>query len=240
MMKVRCLAVDDEALALTLIENYIQKMPQLELVAKCQKPLEVVEILQKDSVDLVFLDIQMPQLTGVELLQSLSQPPLVIFTTAYADFALEGYQLGVIDYLVKPFSFERFAKAVNKATEQLHLRQLSQQVTENSLTSLPKFLTVKSEHKIYKIDLRDILYIEGLKEYVSIYTQDQRIITLESLKKLEEILPADQFIRIHKSYIIAFKQVRSIEGNMVELAGKQLPIGKTYRQVVIKKLLEDS
>lgn len=238
-MKIKCIIVDDEQLARTLLENYIQKLPRLELIKKCKSPMEAMELLQDENIDLMFLDIQMPDLTGVELLKSLPSKPVVIFTTAYPEYALEGYQLDVIDYLLKPFSFERFVQSINKATE--HIKLLRFQPPNTTSTSRPRksYITVKADHKLYKLKFDDILYIEGLKEYVSYYTENQRIIALQSLKGLEETLPKDQFMRIHKSYIVNIEKIRTLEGNMVELAGKKLPIGKSYRGMVSRKIFNN-
>lgn len=233
-MNIKCMIVDDEHLARTLLEEYVKKLPHLELVATCKNPLEAMEVLQREAVDLMFLDIQMPELTGVEFLKSMAVKPAVIFTTAYSEYALEGYQLDVIDYLVKPFPFERFLKAVNKALELIRLRKLDEE---------PKPAQVKDEHivvhadrKIYKIKLNEIKYIEGLKEYVSYFTEEKRIIALESLKRLEEILPADRFMRVHRSYIVPFGRIKIMEGNQLEIGGKMIPVGRSYREKVLKRV----
>ncbi len=237
MRKLRCILVDDEHLARQLLENFVLKFPRLELVAKCKDPIEAMQVLRDDSIDLIFLDIQMPELTGIEFLQTLSEKPLVIFTTAYSDYAMEGYQLDVVDYLLKPFSFERFALATNKATERFDLvHGQSAEPTENApLEATKDFMMVKADHKLYKVKFDEIQYVEGQKAYVSFYLPDRRIVALESLKKLEEILPEKQFMRIHKSYIVAFDSVTSIEGNLVEVNGKKLPIGKSYKEEVLRR-----
>lgn len=247
--KIKCIIVDDEKLARTLLENYIQKLPQLELVQACKNPLEALECLQTQSIDLMFLDIQMPDLTGIELLQSLPERPVVIFTTAYAEYALEGYQLDVIDYLLKPFSFNRFVQGVNKATQQMQLKssQSNSSVGQPSLTpSAPlsaseakTHLIIKAEHKTFKVRLSDIIYIKSVGEYVTYHTQipGQKIMTLQSLRKLEdEILPKDQFIRVHRSYIVAIDQIQVLEGNELVIGQERLPIGKTYREEVVKRV----
>ena len=226
-MKIKCLIVDDEYPALVLLEDYISKMPELELVAKCENAMEANQHLKENNIDVMFLDIQMPDLTGLELLKSLKQKPVVILTTAYSEYALEGYELDVTDYLVKPFSFERFVQSVNKAKELIALKKGGKQGT----AAKPHFF-VKADYKKVRINHEDILYIEGLREYVSIYTQDKRIITLEAMKNLETTLPNDQFIRVHKSYIIAIDKVNALVGNMVEIGNKQIPIGKIYREKV--------
>lgn len=238
-MKIRCAIVDDEELARKLLEQYILKVPQLELVGTYKSPLLLMEELRKGTIDLLLLDIQMPDITGTEFLRSLQHKPAVIFTTAYPEHALEGYELDVLDYLLKPISFERFFRSVQKAIS--YLRPVERPEKEEiKATGLVKdFLAVNADHKIYKIRFNDILYIEGLREYVSYYTTEgQRIIALESLKKLEELLPANKFMRIHKSYIIPLDKVKVVEGNMVHVADKKLPIGASYREEVLKKLFE--
>ena len=234
MNTLRCIVVDDEELARTLLENYISKIPSLELVALCKNPLEAMEVLHNEQVDLMFLDIQMPELTGLEFLKTLKTKPLVIFTTAYPDYAIEGYALDVVDYLLKPFALDRFIQAVNKA---LDWHQLKNNQSASSTNEIAKdFILVKSEHKIHKIKYEDILYIQSMREYVAYYTPEGRILSLNSLKKLETELPADQFIRIHKSYIIAIDKVKTLEGNLIHLGQEKLPVGALYKDQVIARV----
>ena len=229
-MKIKCIIVDDEHLAIKLLEDYISKMPQLELVAKCSGAPEAMSIIQNQTIDLMFLDVQMPDLTGIEFLKSLNEKPVVIFTTAYPEYALDGYALDVIDYLLKPISFERFVMAVNKAISQVKLLKAQIPNTEKD------FISLKAEHRIYKVHFDNILYIEGLKEYVIFYLKKgNRIITLESLKRLEVVLP-DNFMRIHRSHIINKNEVKSLYGNMVEIGDQKILIGKTYKDEVLKIL----
>jgi len=245
-MAYTCIVIDDEQLARTLLESYIAKIPQLELVGQFKSPLEAMTLLQSGTVDLMFLDIQMPDITGTDLLKSLSDLPLTVFTTAYKEYALEGYSLGVIDYLLKPFSFTRFLQATNKALQQLRLSQgtpsngeTEVNVSTQSDEQLKDYLVVKADHKLHKLLFKDILYVEGLREYVAYYRKDDRIIALQSLKKLEELLPNQDFIRAHKSYIIAIKQVKSLDGNQLEMQnGKLIPIGKSYKEEVLKKCFQ--
>ena len=227
MKKVNCLVVDDEELARTLLENYISRLPHLNLVEKCANPLDALNVLQEKEIDMIFLDIQMPEMTGIDFLKSLHQKPKVIFTTAYSEYAIEGYQLDVVDYLLKPFSFERFVQAVNKAVDLL-----------NSKPSSPEkdYLLVKSEHKVHKIKFEDIRYIQSMREYVAYFLPTGKILALNSLKRLEEELPSDQFIRIHKSYIIPFQKVTTLEGNMVHIGDEKLPIGNLYKEEVLKRI----
>ena len=191
-MKYSCLIVDDEQLARMLLKEFVSKIPNLEIRGMCKNPLEAMEVMQSQSIDIIFLDIQMPELTGVEFIKTLQNKPAIIFTTAYAEYALEGYQLDVIDYLVKPFALSRFIKSVNKAIEYIDLKRNAAQTNGgNAMDS--NHILLHADHKIYKVKLDDIQYIEGLKEYVSYFTKDKRIIVLQSLKDIEVTLPADSF-----------------------------------------------
>jgi DNA-binding LytR/AlgR family response regulator len=237
-MTYKCLIVDDEYMARLLLENYAQKLPNLEIVALCENAIEALEYLRREQIDLLFLDIQMPQLSGLELVSTLRQKPAIIFTTAYSEHAVEGFRLDAIDYLLKPFSFERFVQAVNKAINYISFQE-QEKTTQKSDIQLFKetnHFFVKADGRLVKIKFDDIIYIEGLKEYVSIYTATDRIITLQSLKNLEEILPATQFIRIHKSYIAATDKIQSIVGNQVEIHKKMIPIGLTYKDALLQKI----
>lgn len=237
MKKTKCLIVEDEELARDLLEKFIEKMPHLELVAKCENPLIAMEVLQKEHIDLMFLDIQMPEMTGVEFLKILPKKPVVIFTTAYKEYALEGYQLDITDYLLKPFSFDRFVQAVNKAVELIQLKNTGKPDTITEITK--DYLLVKSEHKVFKLKFSDIIYIEGMREYVAYHTTDQgRLMSLMSLKKLEAELPNDQFLRIHKSYIIATERVKALEGNLVHIEDKKIPIGASYRDGIMDRIFK--
>jgi DNA-binding LytR/AlgR family response regulator len=228
---MRCIIADDEQLARTLIENYISKIPYLELVKSCKNGLEVNDILQEEEIDLLITDIQMPEILGTDLVKSLTHPPMVIFTTAYKDYAIEGFELSAVDYLLKPFAFERFLTAVNKAKE------IFDNSHDNQDVSLKKdYLTIKADHKLYKVQYEDIKYIEGQREYVSFHTPTGRITALMSLKKLEESLPSSLFIRSHKSYIINKRLVEALEGNTLLIQGKSIPIGQSYREAVIREV----
>lgn len=239
MTKLKCIAVDDEPLALDIIEDYISKIPFLELVKRTENAIEAMQIVQAGGIDLVFLDIQMPELTGIQFLKIANSKANYILTTAYSQYALESYDLNVADYLLKPIAFDRFYKAVEKVHNQLKVapspETTAQQViappiaTAQSANPIQDFIFVKTEHKIQKIELNDILYIEGLKDYISIFTKTERIITLQNMKKMEETLPKGQFIRVHKSYIIALDKIESIERSRISICGKIIPIGDTYR-----------
>jgi len=240
-MKMTCIVVDDEVLAITLLKKYIEQTPDIELKYSTTNPVSALEFLKEETVDVLFLDIQMPGLTGLELLAQLPNKPVIIFTTAYADYALEGYQLEVTDYLLKPFSLDRFKQAIAKAKKLIALK--SKAFEKAGALSMPvekDFINVKADHKIYKVKFDEIRFIEGLKEYVSFYTGDQRIIALESLKRLESLLPENKFIRVHKSYIVAIDEVKALEGNLLDIGDKKIPVGKTYRQEIVKKIFGES
>lgn len=236
---MRCLIVDDEYMARLLLEEYVGKIPSLELVGLCENALEAFHLLKTHPIDILFLDIQMPHLSGLEFVQTLRDKPAVIFTTAYSEYALEGFRLDAADYLLKPFSFERFAQAVGKAADVVTFRKQLFKPALSRSAELPEadHFFVKSDGKLIKVRFDDILYVEGLKEYISIYTVDkQRIITLQSIKNMESLLPGQRFVRIHKSYIIALKKIDALMGNLVEINKKLLPIGITYKDELLKKL----
>lgn len=236
---IRCLVVDDEELARALLGNYIGRLPHLELAASCANPLEAMAVLQQQNMDILFLDIQMPELTGIEFLRTLPRKPVVIFTTAYAEYALEGYALDVTDYLLKPFSFERFLQAVNKAIALIQAKSGLPKATPPPVndTLPPKdFILVKAEHKVHRIKYDDILYIQSMREYAAFYTASGRILSLNSLKSLEETLPPERFIRIHKSYIVAINKIDTLEGNMVQVGKERLPVGANYREEVVQRV----
>ncbi|MEI7663192.1 MAG: LytTR family DNA-binding domain-containing protein [Bacteroidota bacterium] len=237
---IRCIAVDDEMLALDLIEDNIKKVPFLELVKTCRSAMDAIEVIQTQPVDLIFLDIQMPDISGIQMLKSLNNKPVVIFTTAYSSYAQEGYDLDVIDYLLKPYSFERFLKAVNKVHEYLDLqnRALIQPAARELVTS-PNFLFVKADYKLYKINLADILYIEGLKDYVKIYVSEKPIVTQMSMKTLEEKLPSYDFIRVHRSFIVAFNKIDFIQKHMLTIGKKEIPISEHYRDQLFSIINHD-
>ncbi|HOY18912.1 MAG TPA: LytTR family DNA-binding domain-containing protein [Haliscomenobacter sp.] len=233
---IKVIIVDDEPLAQDVLETYVEKFPELSLVRKCNNALEANEVLKSQDIDLMFLDIQMPQLTGIDFLKTLSRPPLVIFTTAYPNYALEGFELNALDYLLKPISLERFIKAVNKAVEQIKLQRNEPGATGSAAAEAdqhPDYIFVKADKKLVKVNYHDIIYIEGLKDYVIIRMENQRVITLQTMKSLEDKLPSNRFKRIHRSYIINIDKINAIVGNMVEVIEKtqpkHLPIGKNYR-----------
>lgn len=228
-MKINCIAVDDEPLALDVIAHHAGKIPFLNLKAKVNNAFEALELLHKEKFDLVFLDIQMPELTGFELWRSLQNKPLVIFTTAYPNYALESYELDAVDYLVKPIPFERFLKAVNKAKQRLtSIQEIPETTTVNANSQ--DFIFVKTEYKTVKIFLDDILYVESVKDYVSFQLKSEKILSLLSMKTLEDSLPKELFIRVHRSFIIAFNKIEEIERNNIVINKKLIPIGDNYRE----------
>ncbi|MFT6320070.1 MAG: DNA-binding LytR/AlgR family response regulator [Granulosicoccus sp.] len=236
---INVIIVDDEPLALDVLETYIDKIPDLNLVKKCSNALEANAALKEHDIDLMFLDIQMPQLTGIDFLRTLAKPPKVIFTTAYANYAVEGFELNAVDYLLKPISLDRFMKAVNKAQEQISLE--NQDAAPTPLAAVVEeedFIFVKADKKLIKVNYRDIVYIEGLKDYVIIRLMSSRIITLQTMKSLEQKLPVSIFKRIHRSYIVNIQRIQAVQGNMVEVIeknqAKHLPIGKNYREELLE------
>jgi len=237
-MSYTCIAVDDEFPATAVIESFVTKIPDLDLLKSFTNASEALRFLSEVDVDILFLDIQMPEINGIEFSQSLRKKPKIIFTTAYDKYAVEGFNLDAVDYLLKPFSYDRFVKAVNKAIKQISLEQKSDKSSTNQAQEQSDFIVIKADYKLHKIKFEDIDYIEGLKAYVSFFVKGKRFITLESLKRLEELLPQDKFMRIHKSYIIPFTKVKSLEGNMLEIEGKKIPIGKSYKEIVLGKVFK--
>jgi DNA-binding LytR/AlgR family response regulator len=223
-----CIAVDDEPLALDLLEDNIKKIPFLKLLKRCSNAIEANHFLQENPVDLLFLDIQMPGISGIQFLNGLSKTaPLVIFITAYEKYAIESYNLDVVDYLLKPVSFERFLKGVNKAYEQYNFRKSPVQAGVH-----PDFLFVNSEYNLVKIDIQDIVYVEGLKDYIKIFllSSPRPVITRMSMKAMEEKLPSDQFLRVHKSFIVSLKKIISIRKGRINLMKTQIPISDHYKE----------
>ncbi|AYB29461.1 LytR/AlgR family response regulator transcription factor [Chryseolinea soli] len=231
-MKYNCVIVDDEPLARNLMTEYVRKVPTLlNLVEACSSPLAALEVLRNNNVDILFLDVQMPEITGISLLKVLQKKPLVVLTTAYSEYALEGYELDVADYLLKPITFERFLRTVDKLIQRLEARTTPAAVPERAPSEpSPAFVFVKDGTKLVKVRLDDILYVEGLKDYVTIHTRTQKVISLQRLKALEEQLPADKFIRIHNSYIVALDAIEVIHKGDVQIGQAVLPIGETYKK----------
>lgn len=227
-MKINCIAIDDEPLALDVIEHHADKIPYLSLQAKVLNPFDAIDILSKEKIDLMFIDIQMPELTGFELLRTLSVKPMVIFTTAYPDYALESYEMDAVDYLLKPIPFERFLKSVNKVKQRLSNPAISPEISSIQ-PDTPDYIFIKTEYKTVKLFLNEILYAESYKDYVIFYLKDEKISSLLSIKAVESFLPASNFIRVHRSFIIALDKIDSIERNLIIIDGKNIPIGESYR-----------
>lgn len=235
--KVKCLIVDDEPLAIQLIQAHIERLPQLEIVAACQNALDAFDLLKKEKIDLIFLDIQMPVLTGIEFVKSLQHPPSVIFTTAYREYAVESYELEVVDYLLKPITFTRFFKAINKYLNQK--QDIPVTTTPPSSTSPSRtedqFLYVNANKKRIKVWFQDVEYIESLKDYIRIHQGTGSITTKEKISEFEQKLPA-YFLRIHRSFIVNTKKITAYTAHDVEIKEKEIPIGGSYKKEVFKKL----
>ena len=220
-----CIVIEDEPLAQNILKKYIEDHPSLELIAVCSDAMEAQTILRQQPVQLLFLDINLPKLSGINFIKTLIHPPLIIFTTAYPEFAVEGFELNAIDYLLKPFSFERFLKAVNKAIEKINSSAISSQKKE---PPAPSFVFLKADKKIHKINLDNILYIEAVGDYMKVVTESGQLLVNETMKKILEDFPASEFIRVHKSFIVAINKIKYIEGNYVQVGDKSIPIGATY------------
>jgi DNA-binding LytR/AlgR family response regulator len=234
-MTVKCLVIDDEPVARKGIAGYVEQTPFLSLVGTCKSAIEANELLHKKDVDLLFLDIQMPDLTGTEFIRSLEDPPEVIFTTAYRDYAIEGFELNALDYLVKPISFQRFLKAANKA---LSFFEMQRQAFEKPVAGLVQdYFFIKSDGQFIKIKLEDVLYFESEKDYVFIYTEQKRYLTLLSLKQLEKELPPERFLRVHRSYLISLEKVDLVEGHEIVIKGKRIPISRSLQETIFNTLI---
>lgn len=236
MNTIKCLIVDDEPIAAQVIKSYLEKLDVFKLVETCENALKAFEYLQTNKVDLMFLDIQMPKITGLEFLKTLQTPPKVIIVTAYREFAFEGFELDVVDYLLKPVSFERFLKAINKFNN-LDIVTARSNLDERKMPKPgQESIWVRADRKNVKILIDDINYIEGLKDYVKIYIKNGLIISKMPMKNMEKILPADRFIRIHKSYLISLSKISAFNNEGIEIDAAILPIGKMYRESVIQYL----
>lgn len=234
---LNCVIIDDEPLARECIINYVNELDSLRIVGSGANPLELKDLLDKQDVDLIFLDIQMPIMTGIEFLKSVSNPPMVIITTAYPNYALEGFQLDVLDYLVKPITFESFFKAVTKAQDYSELLSHSRAGTKGEGEDASDYFFVKCEYKYERIYFEDILFIQGLQNYVTIHTREKKYMTLLSLKNVEENLSKRDFIRTHKSYVVSVSKIDAIEGNEIFVGSSKIPIGRNYRTEVLEKVV---
>jgi len=230
---IRCMIIEDEPLAQNVLKKYIAEVSYLELVAVCSNALEAQETIQLQNIHLLFLDINLPKLSGINFLKTLPAPPLVIFTTAYPEFAVEGFELDAIDYLVKPFSFERFLKATNKA-----FNKINRQPANLNDKTADDFIFLKSDKKVYKIDLDDIVYAEATGDYVKVITREGQYTSNITLKRLLEELPSNLFFRVHKSFIISANKIKFFEGNYIKVGQADIPIGAAYREEIFARLKE--
>jgi DNA-binding LytR/AlgR family response regulator len=234
--KISCLAVDDEPPALDVLRKYISSVQSLELVGTCSDAVEALNSIRQRSVDLIFLDIQMPQILGTDFLRTLKNPPKVIFTTAFRKFAIEGFELDAVDYLLKPISFERFLKAVNKVMDASLNGTLNIENEQQAKTTNDNSIYFRSDRKMIKVNLSDILYIESIKDYIKVVGVSGTVITKQSISSVEEDLPKDMFIRIHRSYIVALNNIESYSNELIWIGKAELPISRMYRHEVEKIL----
>jgi len=238
MTKIKCLIVDDEPLAAGILEKYIGQLDSLELVFKCDNAIDALLFLQSNKVDLLFLDIQMPKLSGLDFLRTLSKRPKVILTTAFRDYAVEGFELNVLDYLVKPVPFERFLTAINKYHFSNGTALSLPPIISNTNLGISSeaFIYLKADKKMVKVFLKDILYIESLKDYVRVKTVEKEIVTYQRITYLEEKLPDEKFLRIHRSFLISIDKIRSFNAAFIEIGSIELPIGRQYKAEVMSTL----
>ena len=229
-MKLKCIITDDEPIARKGLQNYVERIDFLELVGVCEDAIQLNNQLKSQQADLLFLDIEMPYMTGIELLNSLSNPPQVIITSAYAEYAIKGYDLEVSDYLLKPISFDRFLKAVNKVYDQL---------ISSQTPVVQDYLFVKTSLKLEKIRFNDMRFIEGVENYVAIYTSDGKIITHTTLRTILQKLPPERFVQVHKSYLVNIDKIDSIEGNLLGIGKNKIPLSRTYKETALEIILKN-
>lgn len=239
--KIKCLIVDDEPLAQEVLDKFIQRYPDLQLVEKCDSAMLAFEALHKDSIDLLFLDINMPIVSGLKFLKSLSNPPLVVFTTAYPDYAVEGFNLNAVDYLMKPISFERFEAAIEKVMERLQRVYIKPTVAAAPSEIIKDYIFVKANGKLVKINYSDLLYCEGMKDYIKLHLKSGKYLVIhQTMKGMEEQLPAQMFMRVHKSYISSLPAIKSFHDNMLHFieGDNSIPVSNSYKEELLKKLSE--
>lgn len=229
----KCLVVDDEPMARDILRRYVEKLPVLQLIGECSNAIDALLFLQTNPVDLIFLDIRMPELLGTEFVQSLCNPPKIIFTTAFKEYALDGFELDAVDYLLKPVRFERFLKAVNKAFPKENQEQDDELLSREKKTGTD-FIYLRVDRKLVKIILSEVLYIESARDYVRVFTKDKSYITRQTISSVEAMLSGNDFVRIHRSFIISVTQIKSFTNELVEIGNKELPIGKLYRNSFMK------
>ena len=234
MPSIKCVILDDEPIGREILENFVKQIDFLETVAVCEDAFEALKILENNQVDLLISDIQMPKINGLELVRSLPSPPVIIFVTAHDQFAVNSFELGVVDYLLKPVSFERFLKAINKAKLQIEMHR---KVLLNSNAENADYMFIRANNKLIKIDYSGILYIESLRDYIKIFASGKTLITYSSMKSIEEKLPSNQFVRIHNSYLVSISSVKAVKGNMIEMVnGESLPISLTHKNKLFSAL----
>lgn len=231
---IRCLVIDDEPPARDIIRRYIEQVPTLQFAGECANAIQAFTFLQQQPVDLLFLDIRMPQLNGNDFLKTLKSPPKVIFTTAYSEYAVEGYELDAVDYLMKPIPFDRFLKAVNKAYQQASVKNNINIPVEEKKSD--PFVYFRADRKMVKVMLQDISYIESMKDYVKVFTSNGTIITKQSISSVEAMLPEKNFIRTHRSFIVSLDKIKTFTAELIEIDKTEVPIGKLYRNGVLKML----
>ncbi len=237
MKTYTCIIVDDETLAQELVETHLAKIPNVKVVAKCHTAMEAMGVLNEQEVDIMFLDIEMPDLTGLELLKSLNDPPYTILTTAYSEYALESYELNVVDYLLKPVRFDRFFKAISKVLDSLKTKQIGENQNDQDIRTKGDYIFVRSDYKAVKIRFDDIIYIESIQKYVKFHLTDKKVVSLMSLSSLLKILPRDDFFKCHKSFIVNFEKIEGIEGNQLIMDSKtRVPVSKTLKADLIQRI----
>lgn len=235
-MSIKCLIVDDEPPARDVLRSYIGEMPMLELAAECGNAIQAITVLQQQSIDLIFLDIRMPQLNGIDFIKTLKSPPKVIFTTAYSEYAVEGFELDVVDYLMKPIRFDRFLKAVNKAFPLNVKKESVEEITPTIERKNDSFVYFRADRKMVKVLLSEILYVESMKDYVKVFAGDNTIVTKQSISSVETMLPEKKFVRVHRSFIVSVDKIKTFTNELIEVGNTEIPIGKLYRLNVIKLL----
>lgn len=237
-MKTRCIIVDDEPLAIEVLKKHVGRIEQLELVAECTDAVEAFNLLRNENVDLIFLDIQMPELSGIEFVRSLKNPPRIIFSTAYREYAFEGFELDVVDYLLKPIPFERFLKAVDKYFE-ANAERSEIKGAADITTAEAQYIYLKADKKMQKVFLDNIIYLESMRDYVTIQTGNKKIITKQTLNHFDSILPGNKFLRIHKSYIVSLSKIDSFTASSIQIGKREFTIGRTYKSKVFNVLRFD-
>lgn len=232
MPRIKCLIVDDEPLARKLIADHVEKLPEWTIEAQCKNAMEAYEMLMKERVDVLFLDINMPVISGTDFYRSLKDPPYLIFTTAYPEYAVEGFELEAVDYLVKPVTFNRFLKAA----ERIHEKMSKPEAIKVNVSPQADYLFIKHFSKLVKVSFEDILFLEAQKDFVKFVIKQEELLAGMTMKEAEDILPADQFLRVHRSYIVSLKAITAMFGNTIEIGKHQIPIGANYKDAVMEKI----